>query len=159
MTIPVEARAETRPERPNTVSGLLDKRAELAALVKFHQAELRKIICDLDHLDSTIRLFDPSADTSRIKRYPTKHRAQKGELSRFVINALRIAGSSTSTGAHSTTSLEITQALLKARGLKADDGTVVLMRKRVGAALTALKAKGVVQEVPQPGEYKGWRLA
>ena len=67
-------------ERPNTVAGLLEKRAELAALVKFHQAELRKVVCDLDHLDATIRLFDPDADISRVKRYPTKHRAFKGEM-------------------------------------------------------------------------------
>lgn len=34
-----------------------------------------------------------------------------------------------------------------------------MIRKRVGAALWKLRVKGWVQEVPQEGEYKGWRLA
>jgi len=142
---------EAKPERPNTIAGLLDKRAELAALVKFHRAELQKITCDLDHVDATIRLFDPNADTSRVKRYPTKHRAQKGEMARFVLVMLKQATAP-------LTSLEITQAQIKARGLKADDQTVVLMRKRVGACLTAQQAKAVVRSVPMEGPYKGWEL-
>ncbi|HEY3695294.1 hypothetical protein [Phenylobacterium sp.] len=144
-------RMEARPERPNTIAGLIDKRAELAALLKFHRAELRKIICDLDHVDATIRLFDPDADTSRVKRYPTKHRAQKGEMIRFVLVALKRASSP-------LTSLEITQAQIKTRGLKADDQTTVLMRKRVGACLTAMKAKGLARSVTTDGPYKGWEL-
>lgn len=142
---------EAKPERPNTIAGLLDKRAELAALVKFHRAELQKITCDLDHVDATIRLFDPNADTSRVKRYPTKHRAQKGEMARFVLVMLKQATAP-------LTSLEITQAQIKARGLKADDQTVVLMRKRVGACLTAHQAKGLVRSIPMEGPYKGWEL-
>lgn len=142
---------EAKPERPNTIAGLVDKRAELAALVKFHKAELRKIICDLDHVDATIRLFDPDADISRIKRYPTKHRAQKGEMARFVLLALKNAK-------EPLTSLEITQAQIKTRGLKADDQTIVLMRKRVGACLTAQQSAGVVRSVPTAGPYKGWEL-
>lgn len=138
-------------ERPNTVSGLLAKRAELAAMIRFHQAELRKMVCDLDHLDATIRLFDPNADISRVARYPTKHRAHKGEMVRFVLASLRDAP-------RPITSLEITRAMIAARGLNADDGTVILMRKRVGACLTTLKAKSLVREVPQAGEYKGWTL-
>lgn len=151
MTKRIPPRVGPKPEHPNTVSGLLDKRAELAALLKFHRAELRKVTCDLDHLDAAIRLFDPDADISRVKRYPTKHRAHKGEMARFVLGALRKA-----TGP--INSLEITRAMIAQRGLNADDGTVVLMRKRVGACLTKLKANGTVEEVPQAGEYKGWRL-
>lgn len=142
---------EAKLERPNTISGLLDKRAELAALLKFHRAELRKIICDLDHLDAAIRLFDPHADTSRVKRYPTKHRAQKGEMARFVLLMLKRAE-------EPLTSLDITRAQIKERGLKADDETLVLMRKRVGACLSANKAHGYVRSVPLDGPYKGWEL-
>ena len=80
-----------RINHPNTVSGLLDKRAELAGLVKFHRAEIRKITCDLDHLDAAIRLFDPNADISRVKRYPTKHSAHKGQMRRFVLGRFRTA--------------------------------------------------------------------
>lgn len=56
------------------------------------------------------------------------------------------------------TSLEITHAQIKARGLKADDQTIVLMRKRVGACLTAQQDKGLVRSLPTAGPYKGWEL-
>jgi hypothetical protein len=138
-----------KPERPNTIAGLLDKRATLASLVKFHKAELRKIICDLDHLDAAIRMFDPNADTSRVKRYPTKHRAQKGEMARFVLVMVKRA-------TEPITSLDITRAQLKERGLKADDMTLVMMRKRVGACLSANQRKGLVRSVPIEGPYRGW---
>ena len=106
-------------------------------------------VCDLDHLDATIRLFVPEAGTSRVAHYPTKHRAFKGEMTRFVLAALRDA-----TGP--ITSLEITKAMISARGLNTNDGTVVLIRKHVGACLTAVKAKNLAVEVPLAGEYKGW---
>jgi hypothetical protein len=57
------------------------------------------------------------------------------------------------------TSLDIAAEFVRHRGLKSDDATLVLIRKRVGACLTELRANGTVTEVPQPGEYKGWRLA
>jgi hypothetical protein len=78
-------------DRPNTVAGLIDKTAELAALLKFHKAEIRKVTCNLDHLDAAIRLFDPNADLSKVKRYPTAHRAHKGQMRRFVLGPLRNA--------------------------------------------------------------------
>jgi hypothetical protein len=34
-----------------------------------------------------------------------------------------------------------------------------MMRKRVGAALWKLRVKGIVAEVPQEGDYSGWRIA
>lgn len=138
-------------ERPNTVSGLLDKRAELAGKIAHAQKQLRGMVCDLDHLDATIRLFDPDADISKVKPYRTAHRAKRGEMQRFVLRALREAK-------EPLTSLEITQAMIEARGLNAGDATIVLMRKRVGACLTKLSAQGVVEEIPLPGTYKGWRL-
>lgn len=79
-------------DRPNTVAGLLEKRAELAGKIKFHRKELQKLICDLDHVDAAIRLFDPDADLKVTgKRYPTKHRAHKGEMVRHVLSYLRKA--------------------------------------------------------------------
>lgn len=140
-----------QPERPNTVAGLIEKRAYLAGLMKHHRAELRKVICDLDHVDATIRMFDPDADVRRVARYPTKHRATKGEASRFVLLLLKRA-------TVPLTSLDIVMAQIKDRRLNADDQTIVLMRKRVGATLTAQQRLGVVKSIPQEGRYKGWAL-
>lgn len=142
---------DTKPHRPNTIAGLVEKRAQLAGMLKYHRAEIRKVICDLDHVDATIRLFDENADIRRAIRYPTKHRATKGEASRFVLLMLKNATAP-------LTSLDIVQAQIKARGLKADDQTVVMMRKRVGATLSAQQRLGVIRSIPQEGPYKGWEL-
>jgi hypothetical protein len=96
-------------------------------------------------------MFDPAADVSRVVRYPTKHRATKGEASRFILLMLKNATAP-------LTSLDIVKAQIKARGLNADDQTVVTMRKRVGATLSAQQRLGVVRSIPQAGPYKGWEL-
>lgn len=56
------------------------------------------------------------------------------------------------------TSLDIVMAQIKARRLKADDQTIVLMRKRCGTTLSAQQRLGVVKSIPQEGRYKGWVL-
>lgn len=136
-------------DRPNTVSGLMAKRKQLAKLLKDLRAEQRKVISDLDHIDAAIRLFDPEADIARQNRYPTKHRAKKGEVVRLVVRMLKAAD-------RPLTALDIVHRQIKERGLKPDDGTVVLLRKRVGACLTKLKSDGCVRRVDLPGLYKGW---
>jgi hypothetical protein len=143
--------ARPNPDRPHTLAGLIEKRAHLAGMLKFHHGEIRNVTCDLDHIDAAIRLFGPNADISRVIHDPTKHRARKGEASDFVMRALRLAK-------EPLTSIDQVKGQIKARGLKADDKTVVLMRKRVGATLTAMKNKGWVRSIPSDGPYNGWEL-
>ena len=126
-------------ERPNTVAGLTAKRAELLKLRKSLELELRAVTSDLDHLDAAIRLFDPANTPAARKRYGTKHRAKKGHLKRFVLERLREAPGP-------LTSRDITEAWIAARGLRTDDATFVLLRKRVGACLTAARASGIVKD-------------
>lgn len=139
-------------ERPNTVAGLIEKRGELVKRLKLLRAEEKKTLCDLDHVDAAIRLFDPAADTDRIVRYPTKHRAKKGEVVRLIVRSLRASG-------HPLTALDLVHIQIKERKLKADDATVVIMRKRIGACLTKLRADGYIRNVPGTGLYKLWELA
>jgi len=139
----------TNIERPNTVAGLLEKRAQLAGALKYLRAEERKVICDLDHIDAAIRLFNAKPNEDRIVRFPTKHRAKKGEVVRMVVRLLKNATAP-------LTSLDLVLVQIEERGLKADDETIVLMRKRVGACLTKLKNDGVIRVVPQVGPYQGW---
>jgi len=69
-------------------------------------------------------------------------------MQRFVLGALRAA-----------TSLEIAIEAVKGRGLDPDDPRAVsLIRKRVGACLFHLKAKGGARDVPTTGPYKGWEV-
>ena len=51
------------------------------------EADLRKVTCDIDHLDATIPLFDPETAPAAIKRYATEvppvstgHRHQPKDL-------------------------------------------------------------------------------
>ncbi|WP_426051576.1 hypothetical protein [Brevundimonas sp. SL161] len=138
-------------DRPRTIAGLIEKRTELALLLKRLRADERKVICDLDHVDAAIRLFDKKADTTRLVRYPTKHRAKKGEVVRLVFRMLKES-------ARPLTALDIVHQQIKERKLKADDNTVVIMRRRIGACLTKLKADGHIRNAPSSGLYKLWEL-
>lgn len=140
-------------ERPNTVSGLNAKRAELVKLHKNLQAEAKKVLCDIDHIDACIRLFDPEADLERIRlnRYATKHRAPKGHQKRFVLGQFREATAP-------LTSRQITEAWIKDRGLEPDESTFVILRKRIGACLKTLHSEGLIEDAGQDGEYKLWQL-
>jgi hypothetical protein len=55
------------------------------------------------------------------------------------------------------TSLDIVRQVVAGRKLPASMTKAI--RKRVGAALWKLRAKGWAREVPQPGDYKGWTLS
>ena len=140
-------------ERPNTISGLQAKRKELAKILKHLDAEYKKVVCDIDHLDACIRLFDPDADIERVRlnRYATKHRAEKGEHQRFVLSCLREASKP-------LTSKEISVMWIENRGLKPDESTRVILTKRTGATINSLKHKGVVESTDYRDGYKTWYI-
>lgn len=140
------------PDRPNTLAGLRAKRKELMALHARLENELRKVVCDLDHLDGAIKLFEPANAPAAVGRYVTKHRAAKGKLQRFVLDHMRAAEGS-------VTSRELTDAWIAARGLRTDDATFVILRKRVGACLIKLRARGVVRNALWRDGYAGYELA
>ena len=129
----------TEADRPNTVAGLVAKQKELRRLRHRLEEELHKVVCDLDHLDAAIRLFDPAATPEAVERYTTQHRAKKGHMQRFVLAFLRNAGE------RGGTSREIAEEWIAARGLHADEATYVILRKRVGACLIGLRAAGLVR--------------
>ncbi|UTP39817.1 hypothetical protein M9M90_01180 [Phenylobacterium sp. LH3H17] len=139
-------------ERPNTVAGLIAKRDDLIKLRNHLEAEARKVTCDIDHLDAVIPLFNPANAPEAIQRYVTKHRARKNHLKRFVIAFLR-----DNDGFH--TSRTITEAWIADRGLRADEATYVILRKRVGACLTVMRTDGLTINGEMDGEYKTWGRA
>lgn len=136
--------------RPNTLSGLIEIHREIAGQIEATRKALNALVFDLEAVEHTIRLLDPEAQLGRAKPLPSKDAAFRGEMRRDVLAALRAASGP-------LTSLDIAQQVVAARKLDTKDTTV--MRKRVGAALWKLRAKGIVAEVPQEGDYKGWRLA
>lgn len=143
--------------RPNTVSGLVAKHKELCDLRERYHAEIKKLTVDIDHLDACIRLFDPDADTSVIKQYVTRHRAQKGSVKRFVLNTLRET-------TEPMTSRRITELWVGERRLNADETTLSIIRKRVGACIKVCVNQGLIVCTGQTtdhgafGPYKLWQL-
>ena len=80
-------------ERPNTLAGLVEKRAEIAGEIAHIRATLRQLIINLDHVDAAIRIFDPSYDVDGIRqKIPSAaHRALRGDITRATLDALRDA--------------------------------------------------------------------
>lgn len=148
---------DVKYDRPNTVAGLVEKHKELTALRDKYRSEIKKLTVDIDHLDAAMRLFDPNADTSPIKEYVTKHRAQKGSVKRFILAAFREA-------TEPLTSRQITEAWVADRGLVADEATYTAIRKRIGACIKTCVGQGLVEECGRTedhdayGPYKLWRL-
>lgn len=134
-------------QRPNTVAGLLAKKAELERLRDGLEADLRAVTADLDHLDAAIRLF---GETQTRGRYMRQYRAKKGSVRRFVIAALRDASGP-------LTSKDLTERWCAERGLQTDDATWAILRNRIGACLTTLKGQGLALGAGTMADgYKGW---
>lgn len=150
-------RTTPRPDydRPNTVSGLLAKRGEIAGQIEVAQIGLRRLIADLDHVDATIRLFAPELATETIKSLrviPPQHQALRGEVKRIVLDTMREAGRPVTTG-------DLATRVMAARCLPADDPELrKLFVRRIGQCLHVMQRKGVCRTVELPGRFQGWEL-
>src|SRR5918996_6502103 len=137
-------------ERPNTLAGLIEKRREISGQIEHHQRILNELIVDLDHLDHTIRLFDPDCDVTlaQPKQFPPRHQAFRGEMQRFVLGALRAASAP-------VTSLEVAIDVVKGRGLDPNDPRAVsLIRKRVVPACSRSKPRALRGTCRLPGNIR-----
>lgn len=142
-------------ERPNTVAGLVAKRGEIAGQIELAQIRLRRLIADLDAVDTTIRLFAPELATETIKTRkldPPQHQAMRGEVKRIVLDALREAQGPITTA-------QVAEKVMSARCLPTGDPELRdLFGRRVNACLVQLAKKGVTERVGLPGRFNGWRL-
>ncbi len=124
---------------------------EIAGKIDHHRKVMAALVFDLEAVEHTIRLLDAEAQLGRAKPVPAAHAAFKGEMRRDVLAALRAAQGP-------LTSLDIARQIITARDLPSAPKDVTVMRKRVGACLWKLRDRGMVVEVPQEGDYKGWKL-
>lgn len=141
-------------EQPNVLHALTRKRAELAGQIEHNQLELRRLIAELDHVDATIRIFNPAIDIGRIraKPVPPRHAAFKGEVTRIVFDCLQEAKGP-------ITSREIASHLMAERGLDPGDRDLsVLMVKRVCACLRVQRKRGLIRQAAIVGTLQGWEL-
>lgn len=138
------------------LAGIVRKRAELAGDIERTHEALKRMIADLSSLDATLRLFDPDIEIEAIKPKafrPPADWAQRGEMSRIILDVLRQA-------AEPMTTRDIAFQLLIERALDNNDQKLLrLMTKRVGVALRHQRDGGVVESDQGPGQYMLWRLA
>lgn len=138
---------------PNTVSALRDKRGEIAGLIDALQDQLRQAFIDMDHVDATLRMFDPDIELDEIrpKPLPPRHHAFKGQVTRSILAMLRSEGAMDAKA--------ITIRLMAERELNAADKALVkAMHKRIGAALRNLRERALVGSETISGGPLVWSL-
>ncbi len=116
---------------------------------------LRKLVRDLESLDSTIVQFDPTMIVEAIKPRafrPPADWSKRGEMSRLILSVLRCA-------AEPLTARDIAFELIVERALdKTDQRLIRLMSKRVAVALRHQQDSGVVRSHQGPGQYNLWEI-
>jgi len=137
------------------LQGLVKRRAELAGEIEATHASLRKMIDDLEKLDSVILQFDPEHNVEGIKPKafrPPEDWAHRGEMTKGVLSILRQA-------VEPMTSRDIAVEMLLNRALNAQDQKLLaLMVKRVGVALRLQRNNSVVRSLTGPGQFMLWEI-
>src|SRR5881227_2625876 len=92
---------------PHVVTGLIDKRREIAGKIEDLQVQMRQAVADLDHIEASLRIFKPDLDLEEImpRPVPPPHAAFRGEVSRIILDTLRKS-------TKPLTTLQITLALM-----------------------------------------------
>ena len=123
----------------HAITALRDKRGELAGQIDALQDQLRQAFIDMDHIDATLRMFQPDIELDEIKPkpLPPRHRAFKGQVTRSILAMLRKEGPMDAKA--------ITLRLMAERELSVNDsGLQKAMHKRIGAALRNLRERTLV---------------
>jgi hypothetical protein len=138
--------------RSHCLSGLVVKRAELAAELDELDRRARQLRADIVHLDAAMAIVDParcsSADVPRLR---VQHRPEWfANLGRLCLDVLRGA-------VEPMTLRQAAVAVMGLAGHDADDAVAVqIVEHRVHASLT--RRVGVVERVALGTHRKGWRV-
>lgn len=150
------------PERSMTaskdhvVSGLIEKRRELAGIIDELQRQLDQHRADLTHIDGVLRVLatDIDPETIRPKRAYRRNRYfARNELSRLCLGVLRTAaGELLSTD-------EIAGRVIATKGF--DSGDAILraaIREQVGSTVKRLHREGTIENIGARRASR-WKLA
>ena len=140
-------------ERPNTVAGLIEKRRELVARLKFTRDDIKTLTCGIDAIDVVLKLFAPEIDgqTAKPMRLPIPHAAGRGEMQRTALELLRGTG-------EAVTSRMLAERFCERRGLHLDDTSFKKVHYRASNAMRHLRQKGLVRQVGEKDANVQWAI-
>jgi len=126
----------------HVISALTSKRAELSEKIKQLRAEMDMIETELDHLDATIKLFDPDYDLRGIR--PRIKREQNSlfkhnELNLLILDVLRQSKSS-------MTVRTIYDAIIQQKGLDAESVDSKAIQKAIDTRLRSFEKDNTVKK-------------
>jgi hypothetical protein len=141
--------------RDHVVSGLIEKRRELAGIIDELQRRLDQHRADLTHIDGVLRVLAVNLDpeTIRPKRAYRRNRYfARNELSRLCLGVLRTAADEL------LSTDEIASRVIAAKGFDVGDAILrTAIRDQVGSTVKRLHRGGAIEKV---GSGRGirWRL-
>jgi hypothetical protein len=138
-----------------TLAGLQEQRAGIMAKIEALKLQLKDTVVHLDHVEATMRLFDPNIDfrTLGARKVLPVDAAQHGEVTRIFLAALVDAGRPLSTA-------NLIERVIEVRGLDRTDPAVrKAVGVRIGSSLRyAEQVRGLIRHLPGPGQMFMWEL-
>lgn len=137
----------------HVVSGLVAKRSEVSGLISHYQHEIARLQGDMQHLDATIKLFDPEYDLRTIRAKQVRQHSRmfaNGECHRLMLEALREMGGQGSTG-------EIAQRIHARKGFEED--ALKAVHHGLDAVLRRAASSGLLVKVGRNESGNLWKLA
>jgi hypothetical protein len=142
--------------RDHVVSGLIEKRRELAGIIDELQRQLDQHRADLTHIDGTLRVLATDLDPEAIrpKRVYRRNRYfARNELSRLCLGVLRTAASEL------LSTEDIAGQVIATKGFDVGDAILrAAIREQVGSTVKRLHRDGAIENTGA-GRANRWRLA
>ncbi len=136
--------------KDHVLSGLAKRRAEIVAEIKKADLALQSLMADLEHLDATVKQFDPASRPAPAIR---TYRGQRGHMTKAILTMLRRSG-------YPMTVRAIAVQIMADRDMDRTDKKAVLrMIVQVRIALLRQQRNGVVAYQEKPEESGVWGVA
>jgi len=139
----------------HVVSGLVEKRAEIAGLIVHHKQQLDSLGGLLGHLDATLKLFSPEIDLRTL--HVKQHRRRNiyfghGQLYRFILDALRHTGVP-------MTCRDLAERAILIKSLDSSPDSLIGIQNTIQPTLKNLVVKGILVDGPMQGAHRTWTIA
>lgn len=139
----------------HVVSALKEKRIQVASLIESLQGQIRQAVIDLDHVEASLRLFDPDVDLAALapRKVAQVLYDTKGDTGRTILETLR-------TAMRPLTTAQVCEAVMKVRNLDTNDKALCrLMMRRTNANLKHwCRKRGLIRSMPGVGQQLLWEV-